>query len=83
VFGVHAIGGIVGALLTGVFALKSIGGVESSLSNQAFGVAVTVVYSGLMTAVILFIVRLLTGLRVKPEQEREGLDLELHGEHVL
>ncbi|WP_423680532.1 ammonium transporter [Undibacterium sp. WLHG33] len=83
VFGVHAIGGIVGALLTGVFALKSIGGVESSLSNQAFGVAVTVVYSGVMTAVILFIVRLLTGLRVKPEQEREGLDLELHGEHVL
>lgn len=83
VFGVHAIGGIVGALLTGVFALKSIGGVESSLSNQAFGVAVTVVYSGVMTAVILAIVRLLTGLRVKPEQEREGLDLELHGEHVL
>lgn len=83
VFGVHAIGGIVGALLTGVFALKSIGGVEGSLSNQAFGVAVTVIYSGAMTAVILGIVRLLTGLRVTPEQEREGLDLELHGEHVL
>ncbi|MBC3877273.1 ammonium transporter [Undibacterium sp. FT79W] len=83
VFGVHAIGGIVGALLTGVFALKSIGGVEGSLSNQAFGVAVTIIYSGAMTAVILGIVRLLTGLRVTPEQEREGLDLELHGEHVL
>lgn len=83
VFGVHAIGGIVGALLTGVFALKSIGDVEGSLSNQAFGVAVTIIYSGAMTAVILGIVRLLTGLRVTPEQEREGLDLELHGEHVL
>lgn len=83
VFGVHAIGGIVGALFTGVFALKSIGGVEGSLSNQAFGVAVTIIYSGAMTAVILGIVRLLTGLRVTPEQEREGLDLELHGEHVL
>ncbi|MBK1888812.1 ammonium transporter [Undibacterium sp. 14-3-2] len=83
VFGVHAIGGIVGALLTGVFALKSIGGVEGSLSNQAFGVAVTIIYSGAMTTVILGIVRLLTGLRVTPEQEREGLDLELHGEHVL
>lgn len=83
VFGVHAIGGIVGALLTGVFAVKSIGGVESSFGNQAFGVIVTVVFSAVMTAIILGIVNALVGLRVSEEAEREGLDLEQHGEHVL
>lgn len=83
VFGVHAIGGIVGALLTGVFAVKSIGGVESSFGNQAFGVIVTVVFSAVMTAIILGIVSALVGLRVTSEAEREGLDLEQHGEHVL
>ncbi|WP_370691620.1 ammonium transporter [Herminiimonas sp.] len=83
VFGVHAIGGIVGALLTGVFAVKSIGGVESSFGNQAFGVIVTVVFSAVMTAIILGIVNALVGLRVSEESEREGLDLEQHGEHVL
>lgn len=83
VFGVHAIGGIVGALLTGVFAMKSIGGMESSFGNQAFGVIVTVVFSAVMTAIILGIVNALVGLRVSEEAEREGLDLEQHGEHVL
>lgn len=83
VFGVHAIGGIVGALLTGVFAVKSIGGVESSFGNQAFGVIVTVVFSAVMTVIILGIVNALVGLRVSEESEREGLDLEQHGEHVL
>jgi Amt family ammonium transporter len=83
VFGVHAVGGIVGALLTGVFAAKNIGGVESSFGNQAFGVIVTIVFSAVMTAIILGIVNALVGLRVTPESEREGLDLEQHGEHVL
>ena len=83
VFGVHAIGGIVGALLTGVFALKSIGGVESTLGTQAFGVIVTIVYSGAMTALILGAIKLVLGLRITAEQEREGLDLELHGEHIV
>ncbi|HWU98258.1 MAG TPA: ammonium transporter [Oxalicibacterium sp.] len=83
VFGVHAIGGIVGALLTGVFAVKSIGGVESSFGNQAFGVIVTLAFSAIMTAIILGIVNALVGLRVTPEAERDGLDLEQHGEHVL
>jgi Amt family ammonium transporter len=82
VFGVHAIGGIVGALLTGVFAVKNIGGMDASLAKQAFGVVVTVLYSGIMTALILGMINALIGLRLTPEQEREGLDLELHGEHV-
>lgn len=83
VFGVHAVGGIVGALLTGVFAVESIGGAHSSFGNQAFGVVVTVVYSAVMTAIILGIVSALVGLRITPEAEVEGLDLEQHGEHVL
>ncbi|MDE2430049.1 MAG: ammonium transporter, partial [Burkholderiales bacterium] len=58
-------------------------GVESSLGTQAFGVVVTIIYSGAMTAIILGIVQLTLGLRVTPEQEREGLDLELHGEHIV
>ncbi|WP_293781025.1 ammonium transporter [uncultured Oxalicibacterium sp.] len=83
VFGVHAIGGIVGALLTGVFAVPAIGGAASSFGNQAFGVIVTVIFSASMTALILGIVNALVGLRVTPEGEREGMDIEQHGEHVL
>jgi Amt family ammonium transporter len=82
VFGVHAIGGIVGALLTGVFALKAIGGVEGSIVTQAIGVGSTVAYSGVMTAIILVVVELTVGLRLKPEEEREGLDLAQHGEQA-
>lgn len=83
VFGVHAVGGIVGALLTGVFALKSIGGVDGSVAKQAFGVVVTVIYSGAMTAIILWVVSVLVGLRVSKEQEVDGLDLAIHGEHIV
>jgi Amt family ammonium transporter len=82
VFGVHAVGGIIGALLTGVFAVKSISGVEGSLATQALGVLVTIVYSGVMTAIILGIVSWLLGLRVTPDEEREGLDLAQHGEQA-
>jgi ammonium transporter, Amt family len=83
VFGVHAIGGIVGALLTGVFALKSIGGVESSLALQTLGVVSTLIYASAVTAVILVAINKVIGLRVEIDEENEGLDLEQHGEHVL
>jgi Amt family ammonium transporter len=83
VFGVHAIGGIVGALLTGVFAVKSIGGADGDILTQGFGVLVTIGYSAVGTAVILWIVNMAVGLRLTPAQEREGLDLEQHGEHVV
>jgi len=82
VFGVHAVGGIVGALLTGVFAVKAIGGVEGNILIQLEGVLATIAYSGIMTALLLAIVSQVTGLRVTPEQERDGLDLALHGEQV-
>jgi Amt family ammonium transporter len=82
VFGVHAIGGIVGALLTGVFALKAIGGVESSIALQAIGVVSTIIYASAVTAVILVVLDKIIGLRVEVDEENEGLDLEQHGEHV-
>jgi hypothetical protein len=70
VFGVHAISGIVGALLNGVFATKSIGGAESSMAIQAIGVVATVIYAAIMTTVILIVAELLVGVRVTPEQEK-------------
>jgi Amt family ammonium transporter len=82
VFGVHAIGGIVGALLTGVLAIKDIGGVEGSLLNQSIGVMFTLLYAAVVTAILLKAVDLMVGLRVSAEQENEGLDYEQHGEQV-
>jgi Amt family ammonium transporter len=89
-FGVHAIGGILGAMLTGVFAVKAIGGTAGMLEGnaaqlliQAKGVAVTIVYDAVVTFVILKVIDMLLGLRVSEEQEREGLDISLHGEQVL
>jgi ammonium transporter, Amt family len=83
VFGVHAIGGIVGALLTGVFAVKDIGGVEGSFAIQAIGVVSTIVYASLVTTVILLVIDKVMGLRVEMDEENEGLDIEQHGEQVL
>ncbi|MFT5962177.1 MAG: Amt family ammonium transporter [Burkholderiaceae bacterium] len=82
VFGIHAIGGITGSLLTGVFADKAIGGVSTTLANQAFGVGVAALYAGVMTALILMVVYALIGLRVGSQTELEGLDTEEHGETV-
>lgn len=81
-FGVHCIGGIVGALLTGVFNVKEISGVDGSLMTQALGVSVTLVYGFVMSFIILKVIDMIIGLRVTEEEEREGLDLALHGERV-
>ena len=82
-FGVHCVGGIVGALLTGVFANTEIdGGVAGSVLTQLIGVATTLVYSFVVSIVLLKIIDVVIGLRVTEEQEREGLDLALHGERV-
>jgi Amt family ammonium transporter len=81
-FGVHGIGGIVGALLTGVFVSKQISGVDGSFFIQLKGVAVTVIYGFSASFVILFLIDKTLGLRVAEEQEREGLDISLHGESV-
>jgi Amt family ammonium transporter len=81
-FGVHCIGGIVGALLTGVLAVKNIGGAEGSIVLQAEGVLTTLIYSGVMSFILLKIIDMVMGLRVTEEEERDGLDVALHGEHV-
>ena len=81
-FGVHGVGGIIGALLTGIFAVKEIGGVEGNLMTQAVGVGATVVYCAIVTFILLKLLDMVMGLRVSEEEEREGLDVVLHGERV-
>jgi ammonium transporter, Amt family len=88
-FGVHAVGGATGAILTGVFAVAAYGGTAGLIEgnahqvlNQIIGVAVVFVYDVIVTLIILKIVDLVIGLRVSEETEREGLDLALHGEVV-
>ena len=82
-FGVHCIGGIVGALLTGVFASTEIdGGQAGSLAIQAIGVCSTLVYGFVVSYILLKVIDMVIGLRVTEEQEREGLDISLHGERV-
>jgi Amt family ammonium transporter len=81
-FGVHGIGGILGALLTGVFVSKEISGMDGSFLIQLKGVAVTVIYGFAASFLILFLIDKTMGLRVSEEQEREGLDISLHGESI-
>ena len=92
-FGVHGVGGIVGALLTGIFSYGPLSATDASPDGspggmaqfilQCEGVASTIVYSGVMTLILLMIVKVTIGLRVTEDEEREGLDLVLHGEQVL
>lgn len=87
VFGVHGLGGIVGAILTGVFSAASLGGVKgegydiaSQVGIQALGVGITIVWVGVVSVVSFLIAKLVFGLRVAEEAEREGLDITSHGE---
>jgi Amt family ammonium transporter len=89
VFGVHAIGGIIGAILTGVFAAESLGGagfasgitsMMSQLQVQVISVVVTISYTALISYIILKLIDVIMGLRVDEEQEVEGLDMALHDE---
>ena len=83
VFGVHGIGGIVGALLTGVLADKSIGGVEGSLLTQMLSVLAVMAYSLVATALLLWLTRLVVvDLRVEVQDELTGLDISLHRERL-
>lgn len=89
VFGIHALGGALGAILTGVFTLKAIGGTAGLLEGNAdqiklqlIGVVVTAAYTAIATYIILKVVNLITPLRASDAQERDGLDLSQHGEQV-
>ncbi|MGE0049535.1 MAG: ammonium transporter [Acidithiobacillus sp.] len=88
-FGVHAVGGIIGALLTGVFAVAAIGGTAGVLEGnlhqlwiQATGVAITIGYDALVSWILLKVIDWVVGLRVSEEAEREGLDVTQHGEQI-
>ena len=94
VFGVHAVGGVVGALLTGVFAVGAVSataeapegmggwidGNPAQLLQRLYGVAVTIGYGAIASLVLIKVVDLVIGLRVSEDEEREGLDIALHGE---
>jgi Amt family ammonium transporter len=87
VFGVHGVGGIVGALLTGVFASPSLGGVGAAdfaigkqVLIQGEGVLITIVWSSIVAFIAYKLVDAMVGLRVSEESEREGLDISCHGE---
>ena len=90
VFAVHGLGGIAGAILTGVFAVEAVGGASGAIEAgsldqiglQIYGVAVTVVYCAVVSFILLKIIDATVGLRVDEEDEREGLDIRLHGESV-
>lgn len=82
VFGVHGIGGIVGSLLTGLLASKTISGVEGSLLTQVIGVGAVVAYSAIMTGVLLWLTKLIVGLRAEEQAEQTGLDISQHRESL-
>jgi ammonium transporter, Amt family len=81
-FGVHGIGGVIGALLTGVFASEAINPLSkgASIVTQAKGVGATIIYTAVVTLIILVIVKFTTGFKVSEEAESEGLDMSQHGE---
>ncbi len=81
-FGVHGVGGIAGALLTGPLADPAIGGSAGSLGAQALGVGVTVVYGFCVSYALFWLINRTMGLRVTDEEEREGLDVAQHGESI-
>ncbi|MDD4962306.1 MAG: ammonium transporter [Gallionella sp.] len=97
VFGVHGVGGILGALATGVLASPSLGGtgvydyaagkvgeysMMGQLTSQAWGVGVTILWSGVVSFVLFKLIDMTMGLRVPEEAEREGLDTAIHGERA-
>ena len=101
VFGIHAIGGIIGAIGTGIVAAPSLGGVgitdytgpilkvdspaydiADQVLIQAQAVGITILWSGIISAILFYIVKMIIGLRPTPDQEREGLDITDHGERA-
>ena len=86
-FGVHGVGGALGAILTGIFAAKGLGGytpndlgIGAQVWAQFVGVAITVVWSGIISYILLKVIDKMVGLRVTPTEEEEGLDVSQHGE---
>lgn len=83
-FGVHGVGGFVGAVLTGFFADATINPASegATIGKQFFGAAITIIYTAIATVIILYVVKAIMGLRPGKQAEIEGLDIALHGEAV-
>ncbi|KGQ31632.1 ammonia channel protein [Gallibacterium genomosp. 2] len=81
-FGIHGIGGIVGAVLTGVFVSTDITGGDASVLAQVESVVITLIYSSVMSVIILWVMSKFTDIRVSTDEERQGLDLVSHGERL-
>lgn len=79
VFGVHGVGGIVGAILTGVFVRE---GITGNVLSQIMSVGVTVIWSGVVSFIALYIAKVTVGLRVSEDEEHSGLDITYHGEEA-
>jgi ammonium transporter, Amt family len=89
VFGVHGVGGATGTILAGVFATAAVGGTAGLIEGnarqlliQCYGVAATLIWSGVITYVLLKVINFFVPVRVREEDERMGLDLALHGEQL-
>lgn len=89
VFGIHGIGGIIGAIGTGIFVSPALGGVgvngysmAGQVATQATGVIITILWSGVVSFVAFKLIDMTMGLRVSEEEEREGLDTASHGERA-
>ena len=88
VFGVHAVGGIVGAILVGVFAAEGLGGaglaegvsIGQQVKTQLIGILATIVYTGIVSLLILKVLDRIIGLRVTDDDEAQGLDITAHSE---
>ena len=89
VFGIHAVGGIIGAVLTGVFCAESLGGagfggditsISGQVTVQCIGVGATMIYTGIVSTITLKVLDGIMGIRVSEDQEMEGLDIALHNE---
>ena len=82
VFGIHCVGGLTGAVLTGVFANAAIGGVAGNVLTQALGAFTVLIYSAVVSLLILLLLKFTMGLRVSREDEEIGLDISQHGEAI-
>ena len=90
VFGIHGVGGLLGTVLTGVFVTTAVSGNVAGLLEgngkqvliQLYGVGVTLVWSGVVTWILLKVIDLIVPLRVTQQQEVEGLDITQHGESL-
>jgi len=82
VFGVHGVGGIVGSLMTGLFASKTVSGVSGSVATQLVGVGAVVLYSAAMALLLMWVTKVIVGLRVDEQSEIVGLDISQHREHM-